>query len=154
MAMSDYTAAFSKWLRSYLMQEAYRQQGDRMAKTPDETMLPAEIVNNLYAAGLWPPPVPPMPLTSKEWYAIYPKYINWHNYTPPRIDPDMQSVAQSVYQQLMSEFQADAQAYQAAIGPVLMPDDIRQLTETNDMLPPYGSAANPVPAPSGRKGVL
>ena len=144
----EYRKQYTEWLRNSLIQGARDQQYKRIAMTPDEPMLPAEKINALFAAGLWPPPLEPFPLTFGEWKIRYPLFLqnSWYVWVPPAIDGDLAELSKQVYDNLIADYRADAEKFVLATNDVTLSTELIALARSTDMVPPLGSPANPLRA--------
>lgn len=148
-----YDEKYRQWLRKFLVSEAIKAEAFRVARTQNEAMLPAGVIDLLIEAELWPPPIEPIPLTEAEWKlrrsdpaAQY--LVEWNKI-------DLESpVTRRVYDQLRAEYERDARRFSAAITAVQQPREIVTLALKNGTIPRLGSEAAPLKSgPSNRGGL-
>ncbi|WP_233206365.1 hypothetical protein [Haliangium sp. UPWRP_2] len=144
---------YAKWLRQFLIYSAHAQQRGRIVRTADELILPADLINELNNVDLWPPPIEPLPPSIEEWLKKYRKYREngWYYYPGVTIPPRFEKVAVTVIDELKKDYEHDAALYLGAVGDVRVHPDLIDLANDSDMIPPYGSRANPIPSTRAKR---
>ena len=151
---AEYDRQYRAWLRRFLQTRRYEAEFFRVARTLDEVMLPALVMEFLYREGAWPPPLEPMPPRLAEFRTRYQNTANRirdYAFDDSVIDPSNPLTAE-VYAQLQAEYADDSAAFAQRIAKITMPADLAWLADNAGCLPRWGSAANPVQRSQRRGG--
>ena len=147
-----YAQQYRAWLRRFLQTRMYEAEFFRVTRTTDEVMLPALVMNLLFQEGLWPPPLEPMPPRLADYQARFSTGQNpaaRYYFDDGVIDHD-NPLTREVYEQLVREYQDDAQRFGARLAQLEMPAELRELADNAGCVPRWGSAANPKRVESAR----
>ncbi len=151
--LDAYDEKYRRWLRRYLVESAIKAEAFRVARTTDEAMLPAAVIDLLIESQLWPPPLEPMPLKQAEWKARrsdpavgYP--MDW------TVIDLANPVTQKTYEFLRAEYERDARRFANAISVVQQPREVIELARRNGSIPQLGSPAAPLKTSGTREGGL
>ena len=150
----EYDRQYRAWLRRFLQTRRYEAEFFRVARTLDEVMLPALVMEFLYREGAWPPPLEPMPPKLADFRARY-RYtanrIRDYAFDDSVIDHSNPLTAE-VYAQLQAEYADDSAAFSQRIAKITMPADLAWLADNAGCVPRWGSAANPLHRAQRRGG--
>ena len=152
----EYRRQYRAWLRRYLQTRTYEAEFFRVARTLDEAMLPAVVMEFLYREGAWPPPLEPMPPRLSDFRARYQYAQNpaqYFYFDDSVIDQD-DPITKETYDELRFEYAEDALAFAARIAKVKMPADLAWLAVNAGCVPRWGSEANPKVLSSRRGAFL
>ena len=147
-----YEQQYRAWLRRFLQTRMFEAEFFRVTRTADEVMLPALVMELLYQGGLWPPPLEPMPPRLAEHQARHANGQNpaaFYYFDDSVIDHD-NPLTREVYEQLVREYQDDAQRFAVRLAQLEMPAELRELADHAGCVPRWGSAANPKRVDSAR----
>lgn len=158
-----YEAVLEWYFGHFLYLGAREAEFTRITRTDDEVCLPAVVCNYLYEKGLWPPPIEPLPLSDADFEARYGvnakarhahPFIDWaiKGYVGAvyRGQPGDIEIARRVRARLQADYEKQAAAFRAAIDGIVMPPDLAPMAVDSGCMPRYGSAANPIFAPTNR----
>ena len=136
---------YRAWLRRFLQTRMLEAEFFRVTRTTDEVMLPALVMELLYQDGLWPPPLEPMPPRLADYQTRFATGQNpaaFYYFDDSVIDQDS-PLTREVYEQLVREYQDDAQRFGARLAQLEMPADLRDIAVSAGCVPRWGSVANP-----------
>lgn len=131
------------WIRNLLIRIAYHAEFKRVTLTADEPCPPAIIINLLRKNSLWPPPLPPIPISredfGKQWTDR--NQMRFYYYDLRGYD---QNVLKEVYAELWSQYVADAAVFRKVVQILRFPDDLQQLAQDSGCIPEPFSPASPL----------
>ena len=147
-----YAQQYRAWLRRFLQTRMYEAEFFRVTRTADEVMLPALVMELLYQEGLWPPPLEPMPPRLADFQSRFVGTQNpaaFYSFDDRLIDQD-NPLTREVYEQLLREYQGDAQRFAARLAQLVMPAELEALAEDAGCVPRWSTPANPKRVASAR----
>ena len=151
--LDAYEEKYRRWLRRFLIEEAFKAEAFRVKNTTDEAMLPAAVIDLLIEAQLWPPPIEPIPLTEAEWKQRRSDPARDYQIDWQKIDLS-NPTTQKTSEMLRSEYLRDARRFSAAISVVGQPREIIALALKSGSIPQLGSPAAPLKTGRGLGGGL
>lgn len=142
------SSEYRAWIRNRLIRIAYAAEFKRVTLTADEPCPPAIIINLLRKNSLWPPPLPPIPISREDFAKQWPdsNQMRFYYYDLGSYD---QTVLKEVYAELWSQYLIDAAVFRKVVQILRLPDDLRQLAQDSGCIPEPFSPASPLYNGSG-----
>lgn len=140
------SAEYRTWIRNLLIRIAYHAEFKRVTLTSDEPCPPAIVINLLKKNALWPPPLPPIPISredfARQWSAK--NQMRFYYYDLRSYD---QNILKEVYAELWNQYLADAAVFRKVVEILKFPDELRELAQDAGCIPEPFSPASPLHPP-------